>query len=175
VGLHSVHSALAAAAVGLAGGLELAQVVDGLQRAISAPRILVATALNGARLIDDSYSASAESTLEALSLLADLDGRKIAVLGNLDDERAGEAEHWKVGNRAAMTVDLLLTVGERARQISEEARRLGLDPGAVHASGSPEEAISYLRPRLRPGDNVLVKGAPQAVLERIAQAIRLEG
>jgi UDP-N-acetylmuramoyl-tripeptide--D-alanyl-D-alanine ligase len=175
VGLHSVHSALAAAAVGLAGGLELGQVIDGLQRAITSPRIVVSTALNGSRLIDDSYSASTESTLEALSLLADLGGRKIAVLGDVDVERADVAGHWKVGNRAAMTVSLLLTVGERARLIAEEARRLGLESAAVYASADAEEAVRYLRPRLRPGDNVLVKGAPRATLGRIARALRLEG
>jgi UDP-N-acetylmuramoyl-tripeptide--D-alanyl-D-alanine ligase len=175
VGLHSIHSALAAATVGLASGLELGQVIDGLQHAISSPRIVVSTALNGSRLIDDSYSASAESTLEALSLLADLGGRRIAILGDVDVERPEVAGHWKVGNRAAMTVNLLLTVGERARLIAEEARRLGLEPAAVHASANAEEAVQYLRPRVRPGDTILVKGAPRATLGRIARALRLEG
>ena len=176
VGQHSVHSALAAAAVGLSRGLDLSTVAERLQGALESPRVLLATGLNGSRLIDDSYSAGPESTLEALTLLASLGGRRIAVLGNLETEVEGAVpRYWKVGNRAAMTADLLVVVGEGTRHIADEARRVGMPEGAVLEADSPDQAIDLLRSRLRPGDHVLIKGAPQKALEQIARAIRLEG
>jgi UDP-N-acetylmuramoyl-tripeptide--D-alanyl-D-alanine ligase len=176
IGLHSVHGALAAAAVGLAEGLDLAEVGAGLQGAWSQTRIIAAIGLNGSRVIDDSYNASPESTLEALNLLARLDGRKIAVLGDmlgLDPNEA--AGHRKVGNRAAGVVDELVTVGERTALVADEARRMGLAAAAVAETRTPEEAVEHLRRRLRPGDNLLVKGARELGLDRIVRAIRLEG
>jgi UDP-N-acetylmuramoyl-tripeptide--D-alanyl-D-alanine ligase len=176
LGLNSVHSALAAASVGLADGLELREIGAGLQTASPTTRILVATGLNGSRIIEDSYNASPESDLEALNLLADLSGRKIAVLGDMLGLGKLEAtEHRKVGNRAASVVDSLVTVGERARLMADEARRMGLSGGATFEAATNEEAIDHLRRRLRPGDNVLVKGARELGMDTIVQALRLEG
>jgi UDP-N-acetylmuramoyl-tripeptide--D-alanyl-D-alanine ligase len=176
LGLNSVHSALAAAGAGLADGIELRAIGAGLQTASPEPRIVVATGLNGSRIIDDSLNASPESGLEALNLLAQLDGRKVAVLGGmLGLDRSDAADHRKLGNRAARVVDALVTVGERGRLIADEARRMGLSGAAVFEAASADEATRYLRHRLRPGDYVLVKGAPELALDTVVQAIRLEG
>jgi UDP-N-acetylmuramoyl-tripeptide--D-alanyl-D-alanine ligase len=176
LGLNSVHSALAASGVGVASGLELIDIGAGLQTASPTPRIIAATGLNGSRSIDDSYNASPESSLEALNLLEGLNGRKIAVLGDmLDLGRSELLGHQKVGNRAAMVANELVTVGERARWIADEARRVGLNAASTFEAGTNEEAIDYLRRRLRPGDNVLVKGSSKIAMDAIVRAIRLEG
>jgi len=176
LGLNSVHSALAAAAVGLAEGLELREIGAGLQTASATPRIIAATGLNGSRIIDDSTNAGPESTLEALNLLAQMGGHKVAVLGDmLGLGRLEVLGHRKVGNRAALVCDALVTVGERARWIADEARRVGLHDEATFEARTNEQAIDFLRRRLRPGDVVLVKGSPEMGMETIVQAIRLEG
>jgi UDP-N-acetylmuramoyl-tripeptide--D-alanyl-D-alanine ligase len=176
LGLTSVHSALAAAAIGLADGLELREIGAGLQTASAAPRIIAATGLNGSRIIDDSYNASPESTLEALNLVAQLGGHKVAVLGDMLGLGCLEVlGHRKVGNRAALVCDALVTVGERARWIADEARRVGLPGEATFEARTNAQAIDYLRRRLRPGDVVLVKGSPEVGMQAIVQAIRLEG
>ena len=177
LGLFSIHGALAAAALGLALGLELREIGAGLQTASREPRIIAATGLNGSRVVDDSYNASPESVLEALNLLAGLGGRRrIAVLGDMVGLQWQEAAgHRKVGNRAASVADLLVTVGERALQIADEARRMGLSDTAVFEAHTNDEAIEYLRHHLRPGDVVLVKGAQEMGMERIVEAIRVEG
>lgn len=177
LGLFGVHGALAAAAIGVASGLDPREIGAGLQTASREPRIIAATGLNGSRLVDDSYNASPESGLEALNLLASLGGRRrIAVLGDMlglgPQEVAG---HRKLGNRAASVVSTLVTVGERAALIADEACRMGLASGAVYEARTNDEAIGYLRHCLQPGDLVLVKGSPEMQMERIVEAIRVEG
>lgn len=176
LGLNCVHSALAAAAVGVAEGLELRAVGAGLQTSSPTPRIILATGLNGSRVLDDTYSAQPESALEALNLLATLDGRKIAVLGDMPGlGRLEAAGHQKVGNRAALVVDALVTVGERSRIIADEARRVSEGKLVVLETTSIAEAIACLQRLLRPGDNVLIKGSRGLGFDDIVQAVRLEG
>jgi UDP-N-acetylmuramoyl-tripeptide--D-alanyl-D-alanine ligase len=175
-GLNVLHGALAAAAVWVGHGIELREIGAGLQTASPTIRIIVTTGINGSRIIDDSYNASPESTLEALNLLAELKGRKVAILGDMldlgDFETSG---HRKIGNRAAHVVDELVTVGERARFIADEARRNGLPEQAVVEVTDVEAAISAVRRRLRPGDYVLVKGSAEMGLNSVVRALRVEG
>ena len=57
----------------------------------------------GALILDDTYNASPESTLAALNLLDQMDGRRIAVLGDMLElgqyERSG---HEMVGVRSSV-------------------------------------------------------------------------
>lgn len=177
LGLFALHGALAGAALGAAAGLELREIGAGLQTASHEPRIIAATGINGSRVVDESTNASPESGLEALNMLAGLGGRRrIAVLGDmLNLGRQEIAGHHKVGNRAASVVHGLVTVGERATLIADEARRMGLGPEAVYEARTNEDAVEYLRHRLQPGDLVLVKGARELRMERIVEAIRVEG
>ena len=59
--------------------------------------------------------------------------------------------------------------------LHDEARRVGLSGAAIFEVMSNEQAVDHLRHRLRPGDNVLVKGSPEMEMQTIVQAIRLEG
>lgn len=83
IGQHSVHTALRAAAVGLADGLNWQEILDGLRQGRSQLRLTAVRTESGALLLDDSYNASPESVLAALNLLAELEGRKVAVLGGM--------------------------------------------------------------------------------------------
>lgn len=158
IGRHSVYTALCAAAVGLAEGLDWDHILEGLRRASSQVRLVTMRTRSGALLLDDTYNASPESTLAALDLLADLDGRRVAVLGDMLElgpyERQG---HEQVGARVAQVADVLVTVGSRARIIAEAARQAGLD--TVVPCDSSAEALEYLKRELASQDVVLVKGS----------------
>lgn len=176
IGHRSVHAALAAAAVGLTEGMAISAVAEGLVRASSSLRVVVARGVNGARIVDDTYDADVESTMAALNLLSELEGRKVAVLGDLLGlGRHEEAAHIKVGSRAARIADLLVTVGPRAATAAGEARRVGLDPSAVVETADHEAAVGELKRRLRPGDTVLVTGSRGMEMERVIAEIRVEG
>ena len=171
-GRHSVMTALRAAAVGLVEGLSWAQIVRGLQIHRDDLRMVLRKATNGATIVDDSYNASPQSTVAALNLLNDLDGRKVAVLGDMlelgSDEEAG---HQRVGQRAAQVVDEIVTVGARGRLIGREMMRLGFSAEKVHAVSNSAEAIPIIQQILNSADTVLVKGSLGANMAIIVKAI----
>lgn len=176
LGRHSVHTALRAAAVGLAEGLSWEEIVAGIQSMPGQLRLVVAPGINGSTLIDDTYNASPASMVAALNLLNDLEpssgGRRIAVLGDMRElgNYTGEG-HQIVGRRAADVVHTLITVGELGRAIGEEARDAGFAPDRLFMTRSFEEAVDLLRRELGPGDLVLVKGSRAVGMDSIVLAI----
>ena len=56
-------------------------------------------------------------------------------------------------------VDKLVTVGEKARWIAEEAIKAGLNEESVVKVDRPKQAIKYLKKHIGPDDVVLIKGS----------------
>ncbi len=171
LGRHSVHTALAAAAVGLVEGQSWAEIIDGLQGAAQL-RLVVAPGLRGSTILDDTYNASPTSTIAALNLVEELDGRKIAVLGDMLELGTYEEEgHRKVGRRALDVATVLITVGERGRLIAEEALAFGMGRDRVFIEENNDSAIACLREIVAPGDVILVKGSRGMEMEEIVAAL----
>lgn len=160
LGRHSVHTALRAAAVGLIEDLSWEEIVSGLQSSQSQLRLVAVQGPNGALLLDDTYNAAPPSTIAALNLLAELEGRRVAVLGDMlelgDFEERG---HRMVGVRAAQVADELVTVGSRAQWIANEACLAGMSEDQVVSLEDSQQAIEYLQDRVGENDVVLVKGS----------------
>jgi len=174
LGRHAVHNALAAAAVGLATGLSIAEVRRGLAAArVSEHRgeLIVAGPM---RLLDDTYNASPRSVRAALELLASLPGRRVAVLGvMLELGDAGPAGHVEVGHAAAELADVLVVVGDDAHGIAEGARAAGLPNERLIVVPDLSAAADTLAQRLQPGDVVLFKASRGVAMERLVEAVRL--
>jgi UDP-N-acetylmuramoyl-tripeptide--D-alanyl-D-alanine ligase len=172
LGRHSVHTALRAAAVGLVEGLTWQEIIRGLQSSHTQLRLVAVQGPGGALILDDTYNAAPPSTLAALNLLDDLEGRRIAVLGDMLELGAFEERgHRMVGVRAADVVDELICVGPRARWIADEALRAGLDPDKVTCVEDSQQAIDLLKGRLGQGDVVLVKGSRGMRMDLIVAAL----
>ena len=168
LGRHSVHGALAAAAVGLSQGLAWDEIISGLRDKSARVRLLVVPGIHSTTILDDTYNASPASTVAALNLLTEMPGRKVAVLGGmLELGSYEEAGHRLVGRRAADVVSVLVTVGKLGRLIAEEALAAGMSPSAVHAVADNDEAIAVLQRVLSEGDFVLVKGSRGIAMENI--------
>ncbi len=175
LGRHSVHTALRAAAVGLIEGLSWDEIINGL-RTGEQLRLVVVPGLKGATLLDDTYNSSPDSAIAALNLLDELEGRKIAVLGDMLELGGYEVEgHRRVGRRAMDVVSLLVTVGERGRLIGQGALEYGMPPEQVIQLANNEEAIALLKETLREGDVVLIKGSRGMVMEEIVAALADNG
>jgi UDP-N-acetylmuramoyl-tripeptide--D-alanyl-D-alanine ligase len=176
LGRHSVYTALAAAAVGVVEGLSWDEIGEGLRSSRSQLRMIVVAGPRSSTVLDDTYNASPTSVLAALDLLADLDrGRRIAVLGDMLELGSYEEEgHAHVGARAGAVADLLVTVGERARNIARAAIRAGLPRAAVCSFDSAEDAAGFLLDALQPGDAALVKGSRAVGMERIVRRLQEE-
>lgn len=175
-GAHLLPNVLAAAAAGLVEGIGVDTVCDALE-ALDVPLRLTVRALpGGVTLLDDTYNASPAATLAALDLLAEMPGRKLALLGDmLELGDLAEPSHDEVGRRAAGVADVLFTVGGLAARITRAARGGGLD-AACHV-GSKEAAAQALLGAVRPGDALLVKGSRALALESVVAELesRLEG
>jgi UDP-N-acetylmuramoyl-tripeptide--D-alanyl-D-alanine ligase len=175
LGRHSVHTALRAAAVGLVEGLTWQEIVEGLQTVGATQlRLVAVTGPHGSVLLDDTYNASPESVAAALNLLNELEGRRLAVLGDMLELGSYEERgHRLVGRRAREVADLLVTVGPLARIIADAAREAGLPAEAVVELNDADEAIAYLRRAIRAGDVVLLKGSRGVHLDRIVPALEV--
>jgi UDP-N-acetylmuramoyl-tripeptide--D-alanyl-D-alanine ligase len=174
LGRHSVHTALRATAVGLVEGLTWQEIIEGLRGVEPSDqlRLVAVTGPDGATILDDTYNASPASTIAALNLLEELEGRRIAVLGDMLELGYYEQEgHEKVGMRALEIADVLVTVGALARIIGEVALRWGMSSDQVYMLEDNDEAIRLLKQLVRGDDVVLVKGSRAMKMEEIVNAL----
>jgi UDP-N-acetylmuramoyl-tripeptide--D-alanyl-D-alanine ligase len=158
--------------VGLVDGLTWQEIVNGLRSASNELRLIAVRTEKGALILDDTYNASPESMLAALNLLNDMEGRKVAVLGDMLE--LGQYEHTGhelVGIRSAEVVDELITLGERAKIIAQSAMDAGLPAVKITILDETEQVIKYLKPVLKSSDVVLVKGSNMMRMDRIVSAL----
>ena len=174
IGRHSIHTALRAAAVGLNDGISWQEILEGLSHGHTQLRLVAARNETGALILDDTYNAAPESMLAALNLLDELDGRKIAVLGDMLElgpyERQG---HEMVGMRAAQVAKVLITLGTRGHMIAEAARRAGMKASAIMEYEDIAPIIDWLTKNLNSNDAVLIKGSHGLRMDRIAAALEV--
>lgn len=172
LGRHSVHTALRASAVGLVEGMTWGEIVAGLRDLTAQLRLVAVPGPNNSIILDDTYNSSPESAVAALNLLADLDGRRVAVLGDmLELGPVEEASHRIVGRRARDVAHILMTIGPRGRLIAEEALAAGMAAEQVHVIADADAAVPVLEEIIESGDFVLVKGSRGVQLDRIVSAL----
>jgi UDP-N-acetylmuramoyl-tripeptide--D-alanyl-D-alanine ligase len=176
IGRHSVHNALASVAAGLAENLTWDEILNGLTTAYTQLRLVAVRSSSGALLLDDTYNASPESMLAALNLLEEMEGRKIAVLGEMLElgqyERQG---HELVGLRAAEVADELVTLGPRAHVIADAARKGGLRENHIHEFDSLAQVTAWLEANLASTDTALLKGSHGLRMDRIVSELERAG
>ncbi len=169
-GRHNLYNALAAATVGLSDGLSLQEVARALAAADVPLRLRALSGPRGSTILDDAYNASPASMLAALDLLAELPGRRLALLGDMLELGAFEEEgHRLVGEHAARTTHVLYTLGERGRVIGEAAQAAGHQ--AVRFLASKQEAAAAIREALNESDHLLVKASRAMALETVIEEL----
>jgi len=170
-GRQLVYNALAAAAAGITDGIDVPDVAEAISEAQIPLRLRQVRGINGSVLIDDTYNASPSSMAAALDLLAEVPGRKIAVLGDMrelgDAERQGHAD---VGAHAARVADVVVAVGQLGRWIGDAAVAAGHSD--VRIVVDKEEIAPALRDLLREGDVVLFKASRALALETVVEELK---
>lgn len=174
-GKHNIYNAMAAIALGFKNNLSKAEIQKGLLNAnFSALRMEFVELNSGAVLINDSYNANPLAVKAALDVLEDLQGeRKIAVLASmLELGSQSRKKHKEIGRYAAqMDIDLLITVGSKAKFIAEGAGAL-LNKRDIISFADNQQCINYLGGEIKNGDLVLIKGSRGNKLEEIVFALK---
>jgi UDP-N-acetylmuramoyl-tripeptide--D-alanyl-D-alanine ligase len=173
IGEHNALNATGAFALALALGYSPEECVKGLETARPYSRRLnVVDGLHGVTVVDDCYNANPASMNAALDTLRTLvtgNGRAVAVLGDMLELGPGELEeHAELGKRAAGKAQLVAFFGPRSQKGLQAAS--GLGEAAAHFT-EVEPLLAWLRPRLKAGDVVLVKGSRGMRLERVVAAL----
>lgn len=162
-GKHFVYNSLCAIAVGNLLKITPENIIKGISSfTLTKNRMEVDKIKNNITIINDAYNASYDSMKAALEYLKELPGnRKIAVLGDMFElGEFAEEIHRKVGIEVIThKVDMLVTVGELANYIADEAEYLGMPKDQVIRLNTTTEAINYLNDNLEKDDVVLLKAA----------------
>lgn len=166
-GAPSVKAAAASYAVGDLLGLTRADLEAGL--ALLTPvagRMRIFAGINGSTIIDDTYNSSPEAVAAAMAALAGVPGagRRIAVMGSMNELGIDTARYHKESGALCSGVDYLVTIGELAgTYLGPAAVAAGLDPSRFKPADSPYAAGEFLRLIIGPGDVVLAKGSQNGV------------
>jgi UDP-N-acetylmuramoyl-tripeptide--D-alanyl-D-alanine ligase len=166
VGSHNVLNALAAVAVGIERGLQLAEAAGTLATLAPPDKRGQVVQLGNITVINDCYNSNPKA-LDAMvdALVAMPARRRIVVAGEmLELGAAGEDLHRQAGRRMAeKKVDALLGVRGLAQAMVESASAAGARAEFV---ATPEAAGEWLAREARDGDVVLLKASRGVKLEK---------
>ena len=173
-GKQQMYVVSAAAAVGAAFDLNLIKIAEALATYKPAPgRLHVVEGIKDSLIVDDTYNASPMAMHAALDTLKDMPARrKIAVLGDMLEIGKYTIEaHQAMGELAAPILNLLITVGPRAKFIAKEAIARGMDKKNVLEFPSSKDAGRALQEMITPGDLILVKGSQSMRMEHVVEEV----
>jgi len=175
MGEHQIMNALVAVTAGRLFGIDDESIACALEEMTPTTMRMEIKEIGRVRLINDTYNANPSSMEAALKALALNCGRKLAILGDMLElgDHSVKA-HREIGKQAAGVVNLIITVGEHAREIADAALVEGMSATQVFACSSNDEAISTALERIRDGDMILVKGSRGMKMETIVDSIDLK-
>lgn len=186
LGEHHVHTMLFAYQIARSRGMQTEEIQQAMTQVYPMPgRLNPLPGIHHVRLLDDTHNASPASLLaglKTLQMLTPPGGQRIAVLGdmlNLGDY--AEEAHREAGRQAARYVDYLITRGELAALLAEEAHRAGLVSSRIITTSTHEDAAQAVRRILEHTNDradhsehthvVLIKGSEEARMERVTEML----
>jgi UDP-N-acetylmuramoyl-tripeptide--D-alanyl-D-alanine ligase len=167
-GTHNICNALAASAAAIAMGVGLPDIAAGLSDFAGVKgRLQRKQGKNGALVIDDSYNANPSSMRAAITVLAQVSGQKLLVLGDMGElGKDAKPLHEAIGKFARESgIDRLFALGELSQHTV-----LAFGDNARHFATSVA-LVETLTPYLAPDTTVLVKGSRFMQMERVVDAI----
>ncbi len=176
LGRYNIYNALAASAVAFALEVESNIIERGLVDFKPLDmHMCVNNFYNGIKILNDSYNASPLSVKKALETLVEVaqNHRKIAILGDmLELGEKADFYHHEIGKEIAkLSIDTLITVGERGKIIAQSFLENGAKKDQVFSFKKNEKKhlIKKLRYLVRPRDFILLKGSREMQMEEILQ------
>ncbi len=167
-GMHNVANGLAAAAVGIAAGLSLVEIADGIASVKPvAGRLQILSGLHHSIVVNDSYNANPSSFEAALQAMQAFGTECWCVLGDFGElGEQGQFLHQQLAQQAKKYgIKRLFATGELTKLTVAE-----FGDGATFYP-SQDALIKALKQQLNKGIVVLIKGSRAQKLENVVEAI----
>ena len=175
-GEHQALNAAAAVAVGIALGVPVSEMLDGM-KSVELPggRMRRVMSASGCELIDDAYNANPGSVSASVNAMTSLcgDASWSCILGDmLELGDKAETYHREIGRIAAGAgASEVWAVGKFSELVAEGAKSQG---AMVKSFTNTDEAVSYVEQKNRPrGEFILLKGSRGNRLEKLVPGLEL--
>ena len=161
-GVHNVCNAVGAFAVGRLAGIEPHRITSALSRYRTSGFRQNLIKKDGYKIFADCFNSAPESVKSALQSVSGITpargGKRIAVLGDMRElAEMTEVRHREVGAMVAEScVDVLVTLGEMALDIADEAKKRGME---AYGFTDRTEMENRLKELMKPGDVLLFKAS----------------
>lgn len=159
-GNHFVQNSLCSIAVGSIFNMPLEKIIKGIKEfKLTKKRMDITILKNNITVINDYYNANYDSMKAALEYLGNIENkRKIAVLGDMLELGEYSKElHEKIGEEVVKNnIDILITVGEEAKNISKIADRKIKE---IIICDTNEKAIENINKIKQKNDIILLKAS----------------
>ncbi len=177
-GEHFILNAMSAILVGKTLNLSVEQIKNGIKTfELTKKRMDIVELSNGAKIINDAYNASFESMQASLKYLSNFkNNRKIAILGDMFElGEFSEKLHKKVGEEVYQNkIDILICSGKGAKDIVNEAKKLGMNKNNIYYFENKDEIIDFLKNNIKNNDIILFKASNGMRFFELADKIKDE-
>lgn len=161
------YNALCAYSVGKLFDLTDEEICDALENVILTGNRMQIIEENNYTIINDTYNANKEAMISSIDTLSSFENRKVAILGDMLE--LGEFEediHREVGKYLNGKVDILITIGNLSKFISDEFN------GTKYHFDNKVDAIDELKNIINEKDVILVKASQGMKLIEIVDYLR---
>ncbi len=173
-GEHNVSNALAVTACARALGVAMTDIVTGLKNAQSPKGRLYRQQVGEHNLIDDSYNANPHSVRASAQVLANQQGKRILVLGDIGE--LGDSainEHFQLGTDIAqLTIDKLYTLGEFAQTTVEGVQSVTNTNLQAQAFSDKATLLTALEKDINQPCSILFKGSRFMKMETLFEDLK---
>ena len=170
-----IYNSLIGIAVGSLLNIDIEDIKKGIfNLELTKMRLEIVKSKHEFTIINDCYNANYDSMKSSITYLSKMTGnKKIAVLGDMLELGSYEKElHEKVGEEVYKnSIDILITVGERAKYIASKAKFLGMQDDRIFTFDTKDEAINELKNIIEEGDYILVKASNSMHFDEIVNEI----
>ncbi|MCI8828770.1 MAG: UDP-N-acetylmuramoyl-tripeptide--D-alanyl-D-alanine ligase [Ruminiclostridium sp.] len=174
LGSHMIYPVLISCVIGEHFGLNEEELIRGIHAFVPTKMRMNVLHQGEVTILDDAYNANPQSMGAALEVLSQSGGTKrVAILGDMFELGSlGPELHYSVGEYAGNVgnIDVLLAVGELARNIYEGAKASHVP--AVYYAKDKAEAKALLPQLIQPGAVVLAKASRGMAFEELVREVR---
>ncbi len=175
LGIQHAYNFAAATAVASLFDISVADSAGSLKNHIPpAGRMRIIAGIKDSLIIDDTYNSSPVASERSLETVKDVKGvkRRIAILGDMMElGQYSVREHERIGELMYGIIDVLITVGVRARGFAKGARLHGMGDKNIIEYDNTKQAAKELDGLIKPGDLILIKGSQSIRAEQLVEEI----